>query len=306
MLGPTADVLSLLYAAVALYTLWQLPGRWRALFDADYTADDRNLANRMGFLLLTPLGVLAHELAHYGAAYLFGAQRLSLSFRVYWGFVSYQQGRLGPLDDWLVAVAGPAASLLLGLLALVAALRARQARRDVLLGLAHATLLLVLVFYPLMSAIERAGDFVTIYGRAPNGLHWVAGAVHALGLAAYAYAVKFLGREARQEAHAEWDARFADRVVVLCPEALTRLASLEQEGRFRRLTPDERQELAQLGELRAWSAEHNRGVSSARAEADPPRANGAPSRPDAARGSIDAAPVVSDAAPVRPDVGSDR
>jgi len=68
MLGPTADVLSLLYAAVALYTLWQLPGRWQALTDAAYTDDDRNLANRIGFLLLTPLGVLAHEAAHLVAA----------------------------------------------------------------------------------------------------------------------------------------------------------------------------------------------------------------------------------------------
>ena len=27
MIGPTADLLSLVYAVVALYTLWQLPGR---------------------------------------------------------------------------------------------------------------------------------------------------------------------------------------------------------------------------------------------------------------------------------------
>jgi len=60
MLGAPADLLSVLYAVVALYTLWQLPGRWRALVDDTYTDEDRNLASRIGFLLLTPLGVLIH------------------------------------------------------------------------------------------------------------------------------------------------------------------------------------------------------------------------------------------------------
>ena len=64
MLGAPADLLSLLYIALALFTLWQIPGRWRSLADATYTADDHNLASRIGFLLLTPLGVLLHELAH--------------------------------------------------------------------------------------------------------------------------------------------------------------------------------------------------------------------------------------------------
>ena len=261
MLGPTADLLSLLYAAVALYTLWQLPRRWRALTDADYTADDRKLANRIGFLLLTPLGVLAHEAAHYAAAHLLGAQQLSLSFRVYWGYVSYAP-RLGRLDDWVVAAVGPAASLVLGLLALWAATRLAAARRDVLLGFAHATLLLVLVFYPLMSAVDRVGDFVTIYGRAPAGLAVAAGVVHALGLASYLLLLRRLGRQERRLAWAARDAHFAGRAVSLSAEALARLKSLEQDARFRRLTPDERQELEGRADLRDWSAEHNRHVAS--------------------------------------------
>ncbi|MDP8921420.1 MAG: hypothetical protein M3O34_00875 [Chloroflexota bacterium] len=259
MIGPTADLLSLLYTAVALYTLWQLPGRWRALTDAHYTADDRNLATRIGFLLLTPLGVLAHEAAHYVAAEALGAQRTALSFRIYWGYVSYAP-RLGPLEDWLVAVVGPAASLALGLVALAAATRLPNAWRDIMLAFAHATLLLVLIFYPLMSAVERVGDFVTIYGRAPNGLAVVAGAVHGLGLVAYVVVVRRLGRQGRRQAWLGLDARFAGRAVALSPDSLARLRTLEQDARFRRLRPEERRELDGLVELRDWSVEHNRAV----------------------------------------------
>jgi len=53
MIGAPADLLSLLYLAMALYTAWQLPGRWRALVDDTYTDEDLNLAGRIGFLLLT-------------------------------------------------------------------------------------------------------------------------------------------------------------------------------------------------------------------------------------------------------------
>lgn len=256
MIGPTADLLSLVYAVVALYTLWQLPRRWRALTDADYTADDRNLANRVGFLLLTPLGVLAHEAAHYVAADLLGAQRLSMSFRVYWGYVAYAP-RLGVSGDWIVAAVGPAASLALGLIALVAATRLRHAGRDVMLGFAHATLLLVLILYPLMSAVEGAGDFVAIYGRAPAGLAVAAGAVHALGLGAYLLLIRRLGRQDRRQAWADRDARFAGRAVALSSEALHRIKALEDAARFRRLAPEERRELDVLADLRDWSAEHN-------------------------------------------------
>ena len=289
MFGPTADLLSLVYAVAALYTLWQLPRRWRSLTDAQYTADDRGLANRIGFLLLTPLGVLVHEVAHYVAADVLGAQRLAMSFRVYWGYVSYAP-RLGPLDDWIVAAVGPAASLALGLGALWAATRLRDARRDVLLGFAHATLLLVLIFYPLMSAIDRAGDFVTIYGRAPGGLAVAAGAAHALGLAAYLLLIRGLGWQDRRQTWTARDAQFAGRSVALSAGALGRLRALEQDARFRRLTPDERQELGMLADLRDWSVAHNRalaahepGTPMARQSGNLDRATETPGRPAPAR-----------------------
>src|SRR5215212_4049083 len=109
MFGAPADLLSLLYLAMALYTAWQLPGRWRALIDDTYTDEDRNLAGRIGFLLLTPIGVLIHELSHMAAATLLGGRDISLSYRVYWGYVTYR-GQIGPTADSIVASAGPGTS----------------------------------------------------------------------------------------------------------------------------------------------------------------------------------------------------
>ena len=82
MLGGPADLLSLLYMVAAAYTLWQLPSRWRALTDDDYTLDDKNLAGRVGFLLLTPVGVLIHELSHMVAATLLAIVIIPVCFYV--------------------------------------------------------------------------------------------------------------------------------------------------------------------------------------------------------------------------------
>jgi hypothetical protein len=268
MFGAPADLLSLVYVAAALYTLWQLPRRWHSLVDATYTDDDRNLAGRIGFLLLTPLGVLLHELGHMLAAWLLGGRDISLSYRVYWGYVQYR-GQIGPTGEWIVAAAGPAASLALGLAAGYAALRARQPWRDIGLAFAHATLLLDLVLYPAMSVIGGVGDFIWIYSSRTPTLAVVAGAVHAAGLIAYLVLVQLQARQSRREARSALSDRFAGQHVALRSEILTRLDGLEAAERVRRLEPEERQEFDHLRELRAWSAEHNQAMA-ARSALDGP------------------------------------
>jgi len=260
MLGAPADLLSLIYLAVAVYTLWQLPKQWRALLDADYTFDDRNLAGRTGFLLLTPLGVLIHELAHMAAATMLGGRDISLSFRFYWGFVQYR-GQIGPMAEWIVASVGPGASLVLGLAVGYAALRLRQPWRDIGMSFAHATLLLDLVLYPGMSVLDGVGDFRWIYSARTPALSIVAGVVHALGLAAYIVLALLQSRQARRERRAELSARIGDQQVSLRPELLARLEDLERQERVRRLEPAEREQLTELRELREWSTEHNRTVA---------------------------------------------
>ena len=261
MLGAPADLLSLLYIAVAAYTLWQLPGRWRALVDDTYTEEDRNLASRIGFLLLTPLGVLIHELAHMAAATWLGGRDISLSFRVYWGYVQYR-GQVGPAAEWIIASAGPGASLVLGLVVGYVALRLRQPWRDIGMSFAHATLLLDLLLYPGMSLVDGVGDFRWIYSARTPTLSIVAGVVHVAGLIAYIVLALLQSRQSRREARAALTERFAGQQITLRPEIVARLAELEAHERVRRLEPEERDELNQLRELRAWSAEHNQAVAS--------------------------------------------
>jgi hypothetical protein len=269
MLGAPADLLSLLYAIAALYTLWQLPGRWRPLTDSTYTADDRNLAGRLGFLLLTPIGVLLHELGHMAFATAFGARNISLSFRVYWGYVQYR-GQLGPTEEWIIAAAGPAVSLVLGLAAGYGALRLRPVWRDVGLSFAHATLLLVLILYPGMSIVEGVGDFRWIYSARTPALSVVAGVVHAAGLVAYIVLARLQSRQAKQEAHSALSAQFIGHQVTLRDEIVKRLTELELAERVRRLEPDERAELNHLRDLREWSTEHNRQVATTGLDEQPP------------------------------------
>jgi len=279
MLGAPADLLSLLYALAALYTLWQLPGRWRSLTDSTYTADDRNLASRLGFLLLTPLGVLLHELGHMAFAMALGARGISLSFRVYWGYVSYR-GQLGLTDEWIIAAAGPAVSLVLGLAAGYVALRLRPVWRDVGLSFAHATLLLDLILYPGMSVVEGVGDFRWIYSARTPTLSIVAGVVHAAGLIAYIVMARLQSRQARREAHSALSAQFVGQQVTLRNEIVERLSALELAERVRRLEPDEREELNHLRDLREWSKAHNRQVAAttvADAPASPPEPEPPPS-----------------------------
>jgi hypothetical protein len=272
MIGAPADLLSLLYLAVAAYTLWQLPGRWHTLADDNYTDEDRNLASRIGFLLLTPLGVLIHELAHMAAATAFGGRDISLSYRVYWGYVQYR-GQVGPTAEWVIASAGPGASLVLGLVVGYAALRLRQPWREVGMSFAHATLLLDLVFYPGMSLVDGVGDFRWIYSSRTPTLAVVAGVVHLAGLIAYVVLARLQSRLGRREARSALTDRFAGQQVTLRPEILARLADLEAAERVRRLEPEEREELNHFRELRAWSAEHNRGVGAAPPALEPPPAS---------------------------------
>ncbi len=260
MLGAPADLLSLLYIAVALYTLWQLPSRWRSLVDAEYTDDDRNLASRIGFLLLTPLGVLIHELAHMLAAGLLGGRDISLSYRVYWGYVQYR-GQVGPTAEWVIASAGPAASLVLGLAVGYTALRLRQPWRDIGMSFAHATLLLDLILYPGMSLVDGVGDFRWIYSARTPTLSIVAGVVHAAGLIAYIVLARLQSRQSKREARSALTERFAGQHVVLRPEIIARLEALEAAERVHRLEPEEREEVNHLRELREWSTEHNAGVT---------------------------------------------
>ena len=183
MIGTSADIISLVYGLAALVTAGQLVRGWRGLVDGVFTAQDRALAERMGFLFLTPLGVLVHELAHLAVARAMGAQDVSLHFRFYWGFVTYS-ARLTPEARFAIAAAGPAASAALGLGALLLAGRWRAAGRVVCWTFGSTTLALVLLAYPLASFSGLGGDFLVIYSPATPLLAAGAAVVHVLAIIA--------------------------------------------------------------------------------------------------------------------------
>src|SRR6185369_2475816 len=118
------------------------------------------------------------------------------------------------------ASAGPAVSLVLGLVAGYVALRLRPVWRDVGMSFAHATLLLVLILYPGMSIIEGVGDFRWIYSARTPTLSIVAGVVHAAGLIAYIVLARLQARQAKQERRASWSALFGETRATLRPELL--------------------------------------------------------------------------------------
>lgn len=178
-----ADLISLVYTLAACYTIVLLARGWRSLFDDVLTTSDRQLATLVGFLLLTPLGVLAHELGHFVVAQAYGARELSLTFHIYWGYVAYR-GILTPSQEFLVAAAGPAVSLFLGFAAFGLALRVDRAYRLIAWTFGVTTLLLILLIYPLISFSTPLGDFRTIYSPATPMLSLLAGVIHlaAIGL----------------------------------------------------------------------------------------------------------------------------
>ncbi len=189
MIGPAADLFSLLYGLAAIYTIVQLAKHWGELWDDRLTTADLNLASQAGFLLLTPVGVLVHELAHYFTAQAFGARALSISFRFYWGFVSYR-GSLSPEAEFLIAAAGPAASAVIGLAALALAARLKDAWSMALRTFGSLTLVITLLIYPLASFSAFYGDFRTIYSPATPTLSLIAGAFHVAAAAAALYLLR--------------------------------------------------------------------------------------------------------------------
>ena len=304
MLGPSADLLSLLYLGVALFTLWQLTSRWRSLIDDTYTDDDRNLASRIGFLLLTPLGVLIHELAHMLFATMLGGRNIELNYRAYWGYVQYS-GNLGAVSEWIVAAAGPGASLVLGLAVGYTALRMRQPWRDMGMSFAHATLLLDLILYPGMSVMDGIGDFRWIYSWRTPTLAIVAGVIHVAGLIAYIVLARLQLRQTKREARSALTEQFVGQQVTLRDEIVARLVILETAERVRHLEPEEREELNHLRELREWSIEHNQQLAPPRDTVPPTVAPGTSPEtlPGAAVPEPPAGPAVPGPASPEPGLG---
>src|SRR4051812_15147988 len=178
--------ISLLYALFALRTLYRLVRHWCELWDNLWTPADRELAQMVGLLLLTPPLVWLHEWGHATAFRYFGAADPQIHFFLYWGYVTAPL-RLSPDQQFVVSLAGPAMTYLLGvaLLAVSLLVRLPPAAALALASCAYAQLTLILIIYPGMSLLGGWGDFTAIYTAAvPTGAT-VVGIVQAVSLVAF-------------------------------------------------------------------------------------------------------------------------
>jgi tetratricopeptide (TPR) repeat protein len=162
--GTAFNVISLVYAGVAVLTLVRLLRRGRAVFGAPLRPDDARLLSAAAFYLLTPLAVALHEMGHAVLVYALGGRIVDVHFLLYWGYVVPDRS-FGPYGDLAVALAGNLVTLALGLGAAWLELRrpSKAAVNLIFARLAEIQLSMVLVFYPIMCLIGFGGDFLLIY-----------------------------------------------------------------------------------------------------------------------------------------------
>jgi tetratricopeptide (TPR) repeat protein len=185
--GQDATGVDLIFGLALLGTLFLLVRRWRALWDPDFTAEDRRLATQAAIFVVPPVVVLIHELGHLVTARLLGGRVLGFHYGLVEGSVTVAGG-LSTAQSWAVALAGNLAGaglgLAMGVFGAYAVRLPRALRRILILG-GLLEVAFQLVGYPLLSLSARFGDWVVIYDfdRTP-GLSAVTAVVHVGVLAA--------------------------------------------------------------------------------------------------------------------------
>ena len=164
MEGRGWDLFSLALVVAALYTAGLVRRRGKAFWTEPLAAADRDLARRAGFLWLFPASVILHELGHAVATWAVGGTIVQFHFAGFSGFV-VPEGRFTPPQAWLIAVAGPAVSVLVAIALLAAGqwlARLGTTARLVLVDGGGFQLTWILVGYPLF-ALAGLRDFRVIY-----------------------------------------------------------------------------------------------------------------------------------------------
>jgi hypothetical protein len=184
--GQSTTGVDIIFGLALLGTLFLMLRHWRALWDADFTVEDRRLASQAAIFVVPPVVVLIHELGHYVAALMVGGHVLGFHYGLIEGAVTVDRG-LSAGQFWWVALAGNLAGTATGLvLALVGAGAVglpRALRRILILG-GMLEVGFQLVVYPLISLSGRFGDWQVIYdfGATP-GLSLLTAVAHVGALA---------------------------------------------------------------------------------------------------------------------------
>lgn len=185
--GQDATGVDIVFGLALLATLFMVARRWRALWDHDFTAEDRRLANQCAVFVVPPIVVLIHELGHVAGARMVGGRVLGFHYGLIEGSVRVAGG-LSDAQFWWVAIAGNLAGAAVGLAMAVAGMRGARLPRALRRLLIFGGLLQVgfqLVMYPLLSLSARFGDWVRIYDfDATPGLSVATAVVHVAALGA--------------------------------------------------------------------------------------------------------------------------
>jgi hypothetical protein len=162
-IAPFFNILSILFVLRGLrvgYILWQ---QWPALKQGgSLSAEQQGLIEQASFFLTVPIGVFFHELCHALLVWAFGGRVVEFGYRFFWGYVQPDRA-FAPEQEWAIAIAGTAGSLLFGVLVWLL-LRGRPA------FLAHLgyhslryQLTFSLIMYPVMTLFTALGDWRIIY-----------------------------------------------------------------------------------------------------------------------------------------------
>jgi hypothetical protein len=162
-------ILGLIVAVAAIATVVDTWRDREALFDARFTADERQRILRLAIFVLLPLSVLAHEGGHALFVKLFGGEVVDFGFYMVYGYVAHI-GVYTPLELGLIAFSGSLVNIILGVGAFLIAwfrpFKQRPAINYLLFVFAALELFNALIFYPVFDAMGGiAGDWSTIYSH---------------------------------------------------------------------------------------------------------------------------------------------
>ncbi len=178
-------LLAILTLPVSVITVKSVIENSGTLFDEDLTIKDRVLLKQFAFFVLLPVVVLFHELGHALAARFYGANISAFHWSMFWGEVTID-GRLSPLQHYVIALAGNLFQLSACFFALVlAVIESSPAIVALCIYFYLFNGLACLIGYPILSLTSWNDDFAIIYGQGGPVLGTVTGIIHLILIALF-------------------------------------------------------------------------------------------------------------------------
>lgn len=178
---------ALIAIPLIVMTLRKFCSNFKSIFDDDLTIQDRRILQQTTFLVILPIVVLIHEIAHALTAMAMGSRVVDFQWSLFWGQVSHTAD-IAPWQNYLIAVAGVASQIFIGSTALLIASKSRSAAVITLsvyiflFTWGHA-----LILYPFLSPSLAVSDFDSIYSGATPEISLITGIVHVFLLTLYLY-----------------------------------------------------------------------------------------------------------------------